>query len=120
MRVALPAVNTANANTLPVLSSSSATVADNIVSDGNNAYVRMQGGAVYGWGQNSRGQLGNGTTTGSSVPVKIGTFGNSGAPRATQIATDGEVLYILDNQGNVWVTGSSIWSALAGAADWTA
>lgn len=108
VRVNLPTVTT-NLNTRPGLNEG------DIVSDGNAIFVRMQGGAVYGWGRNHRGQFGNGTTTDSSTPVRVGTFGNSGQPFITQISFDGDTLYMLDSSGKVWVTGSGSNGTLAGA-----
>ncbi|MFZ1242641.1 MAG: hypothetical protein WAQ22_00665, partial [Candidatus Saccharimonas sp.] len=77
-RVVLPTPVLSNANTIPT---------DQIVQDRNNAYVIMEGGAVYGWGINDYFQLGSATLGGySSVPVKIGDFGDSGKPKAMQLA----------------------------------
>lgn len=92
VRVNLPTPNVSNPNTIPT---------DNFVTDRGNVYIRMAGGAVYGWGLDDRGQLGNQTFTSSSTPVKIGTYGDSGQPKATQIAFDGDALYVLDNSGHV-------------------
>lgn len=103
-RVALPTVNTSDLNTLPV-TASDWVQSTNIATDRFNAYVRMQGGKVYGWGINDSGQLGNGTTTASSTPVQITTLGNSGQPTAKQVAFDGQGVWILDSTGNVWAAG---------------
>jgi alpha-tubulin suppressor-like RCC1 family protein len=105
-RVNLPAV-TSDTNTIPTT---------NVVTDYQSAFVRMQGGKVYGWGGTSSGLLANGTTTDTSNPIQIGTFGNSGQPKATQIATDGITLYVLDSNGKVWASGSNSYGATGGGA----
>ena len=114
VRVALPTVNASDANTLPV-TASEWTQSTNMAADRNNVYVRMQGGRVYGWGTNNQGQLVNGTTTDSSTPIQIGTFGNSGQTKATQVAFDGDNVYILDSNGDVYAGGYNIYGSLAGA-----
>jgi len=96
VRVNLPTPDINNPNTIPT---------DNITSDRVNTYVRMAGGAVYGWGINDGGQLGGDSFTSSSTPVQIGSYGNTGQPKATQIMTDGDSLYILDSTGHVNSTG---------------
>ncbi len=56
-------------------------------------------GKVYCWGQNSNGQLGNGTTTASSVPVEVGgllsgkTVTNIGGSGNTSCAIAGGKIY---------------------------
>ena len=114
VRVALPTVNTSQPNTLPVVNSDWVQ-STNLAADRHNVYVRMQGGAVYGWGANEYGQLGNGTTTDSATPVKIGTWGDAGQPQATQLAYDGETLYVLDSSGQVHAVGKNNLGSLAGA-----
>jgi len=37
-----------------------------------SAYVLKTDGTVWAWGDNAYGQLGNGTTTDSAVPVQVG------------------------------------------------
>jgi alpha-tubulin suppressor-like RCC1 family protein len=105
VRVALPSV-TSDLNTVPT---------SNIVTDYLSAYVRMQGGAVYGWGANDSGQLVNGPTKpDSSVPIKIGTYGDPGQPKAVSVAFDGITVYIVDDQGGVRAAGSNVYGQLGG------
>jgi alpha-tubulin suppressor-like RCC1 family protein len=103
-RVALPAVNVGDLNTLPV-TNTSWLQSTNIAIDRRNAFIIMQGGRAYGWGDNIYGQLGNGTVNDSSTPVQVGTLGNSGQPKAIQVAFDGDTTWILDDAGDVWSAG---------------
>ncbi len=114
-RVALPTVNTADPNTLPVVTSDWIQ-STNLATDRNNAYLRMQGGRVYAWGANEYGQLGNGTTTETSTPIKYGTFGDSGQPLARQVAFDGDAVWVLDSNGDVWSSGSNSHGQLGSSA----
>jgi alpha-tubulin suppressor-like RCC1 family protein len=114
-RVALPAVNLSDLNTLPVASSNGAQ-STNITTDRTSGLVRMQGGRVYAWGRNDLGQLGNGTTLDTATPVQTTTLGNTGQPKATQIAFDGVSTWILDDTGNVWATGFNEYGALGTAS----
>lgn len=114
VRVALPTPNVADLNTLPV-AESDWVQSTNLATDRYNAYIRMQGGRVYGWGSNEYGQLGNGTTTASSLPLKMGAFGDAGQTKATQVAYDGETMYVLDSAGDVYVTGRNNQGKVGGA-----
>ncbi|OYX37938.1 hypothetical protein B7Z00_02585 [Candidatus Saccharibacteria bacterium 32-50-10] len=95
-RVSLPTPNPSDPNTIPT---------SNIVADRATVFVRMTGGRVYGWGDGNNGQLGLLNYGESSTPVKIGTYGDAGQPRAIQIAYDGETLYILDDSGTLKSVG---------------
>ena len=91
VRVNLP-TPTSDPNTIPT---------NNLTVDRDNVYIRMAGGRVYGWGVNDWEQLGGNSFTWSSTPIQLGTYGDSGSPKATQISTDGASLYVLDNSGHV-------------------
>ena len=45
-------------------------------------------GSVYCWGRNAEGELGNGTTTASSIPVAVSTSGVLAGITVTQITSD--------------------------------
>ena len=92
VRVNLPTPNPGDPNTIPTT---------NIVSDRYTAFVRMAGGRVYGWGDDEFGELGDDAYTPHSSPVKIGTYGDAGSPKASQVAFDGNSVYILDDSGHL-------------------
>lgn len=87
----------------------------NIAVDNNTVYVRTISGRVYGWGLNDEGQLATGDYNTALSPVQIGTFGNSGQPKATQIAFDGGAVYIVADDGKLYVAGRSQYGQLLGA-----
>ncbi len=63
-------------------------------------------GAVWGIGDNTYGQRGNGTTSAkSSTPVKATGFGGSGQPRAVKVASYGTAVFALDSNGALWQWG---------------
>ena len=103
-RVNLPAV-TSDPNTIPTT---------NITTDYREAFVRMQGGKVYGWGADADSIFGPYSTADTSNPVQIGTFGNSGQPTAKQIFTDGVTLWIIDSNGTLWGEGANFYGQLGG------
>lgn len=70
-----------------------------------NVFLVTKSGKVYGWGDNHNGQLAQGHMTFSPSPVRIGTFGDSGYSKAVQVSFDGEAVYIVDDQGDVYSAG---------------
>lgn len=104
--VALP-TPTADLNTQPE-TTNDWVQSTNFTTDRVTAYVRMKGGAVYGWGGNDWGQLGDGTFTNRPSPVRVQALTSSATPSAKQIAFNGNSLYILDTEGLVWATGENM------------
>jgi len=107
------------------------TTAVAIASDGNHSFCALlNGGALECWGANGSGQLGNGTTTGSTVPVRV-----TGITTATSVTSDGNGTYCAILQSGViecWgannvgqlgdnsTTGSSVPVAVTGITNGTA
>ncbi len=77
------------------------SVAEIAVSNsGFTTYARKTDGTVWAWGRNSNGQLGNNSTTDSSVPVQV-----SGLTGVTSIAAGGGAGYALKSNNTVWAWG---------------
>ncbi len=57
-------------------------------------------GTVWAWGENARGQLGDGTTTNRSTPVQV-----SGLAGVTGVAAGGRHTVALKSEGTVWAWG---------------
>ena len=64
-------------------------------------------GAAYCWGLNSSGQLGNGGTTQSLVPVTVTTSGVLSGKTLTQIATGNSQTCALDSSGTAYCWGAN-------------
>lgn len=67
-------------------------------------------GSIYAWGTNSDGQLGDGTTTGSSTPVKVAT--PSGVTFTQVAAGDAGFTAALDSAGNAYAWGNNEYGQL--------
>jgi hypothetical protein len=62
-------------------------------------------GSLYAWGTNGNGQLGNGTTTNSSVPVPVDTTGALAGKTITQIAVGIYYSFALTSDGSLYSWG---------------
>ncbi len=62
-------------------------------------------GAVYCWGRNVYGQLGNGTTTQSNVPVAVSTSGVLSGVTVTQVTAGDEGACALSSAGAAYCWG---------------
>jgi alpha-tubulin suppressor-like RCC1 family protein len=62
-------------------------------------------GSAYCWGLNANGELGNGSTTGSSVPVAVTTTGALSGKTLTQISVGGLHACALDSAGLAYCWG---------------
>jgi len=60
-------------------------------------------GKVWAWGQNTGGELGNGTITDSSVPVRVN---DTNLANVVAIAAGGGHSLAIDSSGNAWSWGS--------------
>jgi len=65
-----------------------------------NGYAIRADGTLWAWGRNDMGQLGNGTTTNSNVPVRVG-----GLTGVIQAAGGGCSGYAVRADGTVWAWG---------------
>jgi alpha-tubulin suppressor-like RCC1 family protein len=67
----------------------------------------IESGKAYCWGDNSVGELGNGTTVNSSVPVAVSTRGVLAGQTLTQITASGGHVCALDSAGAAFCWGSN-------------
>lgn len=71
------------------------------ISGGNHHYMALKnGGTVWTWGDNDAGQLGDGTTNGSSSPIQV-----IGLTGITAIAAGESHSLALKNDGTLWAWG---------------
>jgi len=68
----------------------------------DNGYAVGPGGTVWAWGDNSEGQLGNGTTTPSATPVLV-----PGLSGITQVAAGDQYALARGSDGSVWAWGAN-------------
>ncbi len=61
-------------------------------------------GSVWAWGDNDRGQLGNGTRVGSDVPLRVSV---PNGVTFVQISSGGYASYAIDRSGRLWAWGDN-------------
>lgn len=71
-----------------------------VAAGGSHALALAKDGTVWAWGDNTSGQLGNGTTTDSLAPIRISALSN-----VTAISAHQRVNLALDASGRVWAWG---------------
>ncbi len=78
-----------------------------IASTGNQSCVIASDNKAYCWGSNSNGQLGNGTTTNSSVPVAVDTSGalSGKSLKSIMVSNNSACATDTDNQYYCWGYG---------------
>ena len=78
------------------------TISPNVITNGSHTISLRTDGKVFTWGDNTYGQLGNGTVKTSDEPVEV-TFPEG--TLITQIAAGENHNVALDSNGNVWTWG---------------
>ncbi|MBQ2938059.1 MAG: cadherin-like beta sandwich domain-containing protein [Clostridia bacterium] len=78
------------------------TISPNVITNGSHTISLRVDGKVFTWGDNTYGQLGNGTTVSSDEPEEV-TFPEGTV--ITEIASGENHNVALDDQGNVWTWG---------------
>ena len=71
-----------------------------VVADSRRTFAIKVDGSLWGWGDNERGQLGDGTTTSRAYPVRIGAD-------ATWVSVSTDVLHTvaIKSDGSLWAWG---------------
>ena len=72
----------------------------------------VSGGTVKCWGYNDYGQLGNGTTTDSSIPVTVYSSGTTPLANVTHVSAGGHFACALISDGTVWCWGDGSYGEL--------
>lgn len=76
----------------------------NIVDFGNYFTMGIKSdGSLWAWGENYESVFGNGTTTGSTLPIQIGNNTNWAS-----ISTGGNYTLALKNDGTLWAWGNNL------------
>ncbi len=99
---------TTTQSTVPVAVDTSGVLAGKNVTDvsaGGYHVCVVAGGAVYCWGYNAFGQLGNGTTTNSSVPVAVTTTGVLSGKTIVAVAAGYSHTCVRDSDGKAYCWG---------------
>ena len=78
------------------------TISPNVITNGSHTISLREDGKVFTWGDNTYGQLGNGTVITSDEPVEV-TFPEGTI--ITQIVAGENHNVALDSNGNVWTWG---------------
>jgi alpha-tubulin suppressor-like RCC1 family protein len=68
----------------------------------SGTYALKKDGTVWAWGKNYSGELGNGTTDSSSIPIQV-----AGLSGVSAIAADAGNAYALKKDGSVWAWGAN-------------
>ena len=95
--------NTASSTFVTVSTANVHDIVQIAAGNGHGLALRRDG-TVWAWGPNGSGQLGNGTTTNSNVPVQVTAPGFAGI---VAIAASGSSSYAIDGAGRVWVWGAN-------------
>ncbi|MCL5770489.1 MAG: IPT/TIG domain-containing protein, partial [Planctomycetes bacterium] len=108
----LGAGSTTNSDVPVTVSLPSGVTATVIAAGYEDGYaVGNSGTSVYAWGDNTDGSLGNGSTTGSDVPVTVSLSLPSGVT-VTAVAGNTHSGYALESNGTIWAWGQNSYGEL--------
>jgi alpha-tubulin suppressor-like RCC1 family protein len=104
--------NSTTSSSVPVAVNASGVLSGKTVTAiaaGNSYTCALANGAVYCWGYNGTGQLGNNSTTSSSVPVAVNTSGVLSGKTVTAISagSDGHACAVANGAAYCWGFNSS-------------
>ena len=103
--------NSSSDSSVPVAVSTSGVLSGKTltnISVGNGHVCALDtAGKAYCWGSNSQGQLGNGSTTSSSVPVAVSTSGVLNGKTLVSISLSNDFGCALDTAGKAYCWGGS-------------
>ena len=80
------------------------------IAAGETAYALATDGSIWAWGQNSSGQLGDGTTTSRTTPKQVSGLDNVLSIAASSFSTGSG--YALRTDGTVWAWGANLYGNL--------
>ncbi len=81
---------------------------DDIASSSSSDHVLVRaGGVIYAWGSNAYGQLGIGTTSAQSTPVRVSMPSAAAGLTVTAMSTGDIASYVAFSQGSVYAWGSN-------------
>jgi alpha-tubulin suppressor-like RCC1 family protein len=76
------------------------------IARGSNHACAVESGTAYCWGSDDDGQLGDGSTLDSSIPVAVNTSGALAGKTLTQIAGGADFTCALDSTGHAYCWGN--------------
>lgn len=87
-----------------------------VAGGGNHALALKSDGTVWAWGDNTYGELGDGTTTPSNQPVEVISPGGVALSGIIAVAAGTTHSLALKNDKTVWAWGDNTWGQLGNAA----
>lgn len=91
-----------------------------IATSGLHTLALTSDGKVYGWGENSRGELGDGTRTNRSTAVAVDMSGALSGKTVVAVAAGASTSLALTSDGLVFAWGDNLWGELGAGSSFTA
>jgi alpha-tubulin suppressor-like RCC1 family protein len=91
----------------PVMLPTGVTAWRSVAADFNSSYALGNNGSIYAWGRNSEGQLGNGSTAHTNIPVRVATPVE--LTSWNKIVAGGGQGFALATDGTLYAWGENFW-----------